>query len=135
MDVNGTLVEDKMRRFRGECAHFSFNKCLMYIHDGASAKFNANSHETDYSVVTLPPTTSSVCAHTPREKKVWEPFLTAGLRLGFYQCCGSRPGAGSGSFGPPGSVSQRSGSFYRQAKIVRKTLIPAFCVFFITFYL
>ncbi len=34
------------------------------------------------------------------------------------------PGAGSGSFGPPGSgsVSQRSGSFYRQAKIVRKLL-------------
>jgi hypothetical protein len=24
MNVNGALVEDKMRRFRGECAHFSF---------------------------------------------------------------------------------------------------------------
>ncbi len=43
MSVNGTLVEDKMRRFKGECAHFSFN-------DGASAKFSTNSHETDNSV-------------------------------------------------------------------------------------
>ncbi len=24
--VNGTLDEDKMRRFKGDCAHFSFNK-------------------------------------------------------------------------------------------------------------
>ncbi len=38
-------------------------------------------------------------------------------------------------FGPPGSgsISQRygSGSFYRQAKIVRKTLIPIDSYFFI----
>ncbi len=40
----------KMRRFKGECAHFSFNKCPRYIHDGASVKFSSNSHETDYSV-------------------------------------------------------------------------------------
>ncbi len=26
MSVNGTLVEDKLRGFKGECAHFSFNK-------------------------------------------------------------------------------------------------------------
>ncbi len=26
MSVNGTLVDDKARRFKGECAHFSFNK-------------------------------------------------------------------------------------------------------------
>jgi hypothetical protein len=41
-------------------------------------------------------------------------------------------------FGPPGSrfVSQRSGSFYYQAKIERKTLIPnVFFFFFWTFYL
>jgi hypothetical protein len=40
----------------------------------------------------------------------------------FYQCCGSGAGsAGSGVFfGPPGSGS---GSFYYQAKIVRKTLL------------
>ncbi len=49
MSVNGTLVEDKMGRFKGECAHFSFNKCLIYTHDGASAKFSTNSHETDNS--------------------------------------------------------------------------------------
>jgi hypothetical protein len=39
VSVNGTIVEDKMRRCRGECAHFSFNKCPIYTHDGASGKF------------------------------------------------------------------------------------------------
>jgi hypothetical protein len=51
MSVNGTLVEDKMRRFKGECAHFNFKKCPIYTHDDASNKFSTNSHETDYSVV------------------------------------------------------------------------------------
>ncbi len=49
MSVKGTLIEDKMRRFKGECAQFSFNKCLIYIHDGASFKFSTNSHEKDNS--------------------------------------------------------------------------------------
>jgi hypothetical protein len=31
-------------------AHFSFNKCPIYTHDGASAEFSTNSHETDNSV-------------------------------------------------------------------------------------
>jgi hypothetical protein len=53
VSVNRTLVEDKMRRFKGECAHFRFNKCPIYIHDGASAKFSTNSHETDNSVPLL----------------------------------------------------------------------------------
>ncbi len=48
--VNGTQVEDKMRTFKGECAQFRFNKCPIYTHDGASAKFSTNSQETDYSV-------------------------------------------------------------------------------------
>jgi hypothetical protein len=39
-----------MRRFKGECAHFVFNKCPIYTHDGASAKFSTNSHETDYTL-------------------------------------------------------------------------------------
>jgi hypothetical protein len=47
--VNGTLVEDKMRRFKGECEHFLFNKCPIYTHDGASAKFSTNSQEMDNS--------------------------------------------------------------------------------------
>ncbi len=51
VSVNGTLVEDKMRRLKGECAHFSFNKCPIYTHDGASAKLSTNSHETDTSAV------------------------------------------------------------------------------------
>jgi hypothetical protein len=33
VSVNGTLVEDKMRGFKGECAHFSFNKCPIYTHE------------------------------------------------------------------------------------------------------
>jgi hypothetical protein len=48
--VNGTLVEDKMRRFKGECEHFRFNNCPIYTHDGASAKFSTNSQEMDNSV-------------------------------------------------------------------------------------
>jgi hypothetical protein len=50
VSVYGTLIEDEMRRFKGECAHFCFSKCHMYIHDGASADFSTNSHETDNSV-------------------------------------------------------------------------------------
>jgi hypothetical protein len=51
LSVNGTLVEDKMRTFKSECAQFRFNKCPIiytkYTPDGASAKFSTNSHETD----------------------------------------------------------------------------------------
>ncbi len=50
MNVNGIFVEEKMRIFEGECAHFSFNKCPIYTHDSASDKFSTNSHETDNSV-------------------------------------------------------------------------------------
>jgi hypothetical protein len=50
VSVKGTLVEDKMRRFKGECPHFSFSKCPIYNHDSASAQFSTNSHETDNSV-------------------------------------------------------------------------------------
>jgi hypothetical protein len=42
-----------MRGFNGEYAHFSVNKCPNYTHDGASAKFSTNSHETDNSVSTV----------------------------------------------------------------------------------
>ncbi len=54
MGANGTLAEDKMRRFKGECVHFSCNKRPIYTHDGASYKFSTNSHETDNSVVSQP---------------------------------------------------------------------------------
>jgi hypothetical protein len=47
VSLNGTLVEDKMRIFEGECADFIFNKCPLYTHDGASAKFSTNSQDTD----------------------------------------------------------------------------------------
>ncbi len=48
VSVNGTLVEAKMSTFTLESTHFIFNKCPVYAHDGASAKFSTNSHGTDY---------------------------------------------------------------------------------------
>ncbi len=48
VSVNG----NEMRWFKGECAHFSWNKCPIYTLDGAGAKFITNSHETDNSVRT-----------------------------------------------------------------------------------
>jgi hypothetical protein len=53
VSVNGTLVEDKMRRFKGECAHFCFDNCFIYTHYGASAKFSTNSPETDNSATNI----------------------------------------------------------------------------------
>ncbi len=47
MSVKETQDEDKMRRFKGECAQFNFNRCPIYAHDGASAKLSTNSQETD----------------------------------------------------------------------------------------
>ncbi len=35
----GHLLNIKMRRFKGDCAHFSLKKCPIYTHDGASTKF------------------------------------------------------------------------------------------------
>jgi hypothetical protein len=69
VSVNGTLFEDKMRRFKGECAQFSFNKCLTYTHDGASAKFNTNSHEMDNSASLKiePLTNSEDCSQSCRK--------------------------------------------------------------------
>ncbi len=32
VSVNGTVDEDKMCRFKGECDHSSFNKCPIYTH-------------------------------------------------------------------------------------------------------
>ncbi len=51
VSVKGTLVEDKMCVFTLESTHLIFNKFPIYTHDGASAKFSINSHETDYSAV------------------------------------------------------------------------------------
>jgi hypothetical protein len=47
VSVKETLVEAKMRIFTLESTHFIFNKCPIYTHDGASAKFSTNSHGTD----------------------------------------------------------------------------------------
>ncbi len=51
--VNGTLVAAKMCIFTLESTDFIFNQCPIYTHDGASAKFSTNSHETVYSVDVL----------------------------------------------------------------------------------
>ncbi len=37
--VGGTLVEEKMRGFKGECAHFGFNECPICTRDCAGAEF------------------------------------------------------------------------------------------------
>jgi hypothetical protein len=50
VSVNETLVEAKMCRFTLESTNFIFNKCPIYTHDGASAKFSTNLQETDNSV-------------------------------------------------------------------------------------
>ncbi len=63
MGVNGTLVEDKMRGFKGECEHFSFNKCPIYTHDGASAKFSTNSQEMDNSAPGAPQVSTTLVAN------------------------------------------------------------------------
>jgi hypothetical protein len=47
VSLDRTPIEDKIRRFKGEDAHFIFNKCPIYTHDGACAKFSTNSDETD----------------------------------------------------------------------------------------
>ncbi len=63
VSVNGAFGEDQMRRFKGGCAHFSFNKCPIYTHyDGASAKFSTNSHETDNSVSSTAVHVSYTCS-------------------------------------------------------------------------
>ncbi len=49
VSVNGTLVKAKVCVFTLESTPFIFNKCPIFTHDGASAKFSTNSHETDYS--------------------------------------------------------------------------------------
>jgi hypothetical protein len=43
--------KDKIRGFKGECAHFRFNKCPIFSHDGASAKFSIYSQETNHNAL------------------------------------------------------------------------------------
>ncbi len=50
VSVYGTFFEAKLCTFTLDSTHFIFNKIPIYNHDGASAKFSINSHETDYSV-------------------------------------------------------------------------------------
>ncbi len=51
VNVIRTLVKAKMCTFILESTHFIFNKCPIYTHDGASAKFSTASYDTYYSVV------------------------------------------------------------------------------------
>ncbi len=68
VSVDETLVEDKMRRFKSECAHFSFNKCPNCTHDDARAKFSTNSQETNNSV---PLAIRTVVANCKQIGQVW----------------------------------------------------------------
>jgi hypothetical protein len=65
VSVNETLVEAKLSTFTLESTHFIFNKCPIYTHDGASAKFSTNSQETDYRVA-------------------WRAITTTILQLGWF---------------------------------------------------
>ncbi len=51
MGVNETVVDAKMCKFTLESTHIIVTMRPIYTHDGASAKFSTNSHETDYSAV------------------------------------------------------------------------------------
>ncbi len=76
MSVNGTLAEAKACTFTLESTHFIFNKCPIYTHDGASAKFSTNSLGMDYSAVI-------VCS---RCHKPWqEGVFGRGITLQFLQ--------------------------------------------------
>ncbi len=66
MSEKGTLVEDKMHRFKGG-EHFSFFKCLIYTDDDASAKFSTNPHETNNSVFVLDMKTGAVCCKKTKD--------------------------------------------------------------------
>ncbi len=53
MSVNETLVEGKMCTFILEPAHFIFNKCPIYTHDGAIAKFSTSWNEKLIQVIAV----------------------------------------------------------------------------------
>jgi hypothetical protein len=72
VSVNVTLAEAKMCPFTLETMHFIFNKCPIYTHDGASAKFRTNSQETDYSVEGSIP--------RRRQKKMFGPLIYEEMR-------------------------------------------------------
>ncbi len=65
MSVNGTFVEAKLSTFTLESTDFIFNKCPIYTHDGASAKFSTNSQETDYNSCTVYLTLKDYCNAIP----------------------------------------------------------------------
>ncbi len=67
VSVNRTLIEDKMRSFKGECAYFSFSKCPICNHDSTRVKFSTNSHKTDNRAVQL---------QTHSALKLWSIFFT-----------------------------------------------------------
>ncbi len=95
VSVNGTLVEAKMWTFTLEYMHFIFNKCPIYTHDNASAKFSTNSHGTDYSA-------NANCLHLKQftcKRALRQVFICLGPLdlLGFCLGCSSNcVGSGSG---------------------------------------
>jgi hypothetical protein len=74
----GTLVEDKMRRFKGEYEHFSFNNCLIYC----MYTHSSNSLEKDNSVFALDMKTGRLvpCAVKLKVHKI-ENFFDSDFRI------------------------------------------------------
>jgi hypothetical protein len=79
VSANGTLAEDKMRRFKSECAHFNFNKRPVYTHDGASYKFSTNSQETDNNAWDIK--TSQTSSAVSSVKFIWIKIFRIGEQV------------------------------------------------------
>ncbi len=75
MSVNGALVEDKMRRFKGECAHFSFQKwCKMQVPNLALTH------------------TKRITVYGFANAQLWISLYMRKIRFSFFQCsCSPSP--------------------------------------------
>ncbi len=71
-----------MRTFFSECDDFSLNKCPIWTHDSATAKFSTNGHETDqvYSIFSI---MQSLC--TPEAVVTLPPFGPIEGQKWFFQ--------------------------------------------------
>jgi hypothetical protein len=85
--VNGTLIEDKMRRFKGECEHFRFNKCPIYTHDGAGAIFSTNSQEMDNSASSFAQFSIHFAGFFPHKLVVAPVNIVKRLKIGLCSSC------------------------------------------------
>ncbi len=78
------------------------------------------------------PPTSLADTHTEPVKIVLWPFLTAGLLLGFYQCCGSRRRI---RILWASRIRIRQSEIQIQIFLLSNKIVVLFCDYFMTFYL